>query len=75
VLFGVGLAGSPAERASAGEQLDRVGYAVAPGASGGENLNFGDEPGQLARSLSPLARERLDGCRAETDPDGVMHRS
>jgi FAD binding domain len=75
LLFAVGMPTGSAERAIVDEDLNRVRAAAAPSAIGAEYLNFGDEPGQAARSFPPTTLEALARCRALTDPAGVMHTS
>jgi hypothetical protein len=74
LLFAVGMPTGSVERAIVDEDLDRVRAAVAPSVIGAEYLNFGDEPGQMARSFPPATLEALARCRALTDPAGVSCR-
>ena len=74
-LFAVGAPTGELESAIVDEDLERVCAAVASSVTGVEYVNFGHEPGQAARSLSPATLEALARCRAMTDPAGVMHAS
>jgi FAD binding domain len=72
LLLGIGMLASPADRASVEQQLERVlGTAAGCGARS-EYLNFIDEPGQAARSLTVASLDELARCRALTDPAGVL---
>jgi len=72
LLLGVGMPAGPAERANVEQQLERVLATAAGCAASSEYLNFGDNPGQAARSLTPVSLDELARCRALTDPAGII---
>ena len=73
LLLGIGLPAGPADRANVDQPLERVLATAADCAASTEYLNFGDDPGQAARSLTPASLDELARCRALTDPAGVIH--
>ena len=74
LLFAVGIP-FDAPSGAIDAQLSQVRSAVSDSISSVEYLNFGDAPDQLDRSLPPHTLRAIAGCRANTDPNGVMHRA
>lgn len=74
LLFAVGVP-FDAPTGAIDDQLSQVRSAVSDSTSSSEYLNFGDAPDQLGRSLPPDALHAIARCRAQTDPDGIMHRA
>ena len=72
VMFAVGAVMEPRLRPVIEGDLDRVGAALAPWATGATYLNFAERGGRVSRAFTPAAYDRLRQVKRQYDPANVL---
>jgi len=72
-MLGVGIAATPELGVAIAAHAHGLAEAMGPWSTGGNCLNFSEEPTDTRTGYTPDAYRRLQDIRRQVDPDGVFH--